>query len=139
MPSNQHVLRFPATPSGLAHAAGTLQALLDAEHVAGGPRYNVELAFEEVVANIVRHGAPTGDVEAIIRFSDDEIVMTFEDDGVPFDPREHPEPVVPTDDPPVGGLGLVLLRKITRIAYERTGQDRNVLTLTLPARAPAAR
>ena len=50
------------------------------------PRFKVELAFEEVAANIVRHGHPTEDVEVAIRFDDDEIVLTFEDDGAPFDP-----------------------------------------------------
>jgi serine/threonine-protein kinase RsbW len=136
MSTNQHLLRFPATLDGLEHAATTLRELLNARHVDGGPRYNVELVFEEVVANIVRHGSPRGDVEVSIRLGCDEIVMTFEDDGVPFDPREHPDPVAPTsiDDAQVGGLGLVLLRKLTRMAYERTPQDHNLLTLTIPAR-----
>ncbi|MEQ1573770.1 MAG: ATP-binding protein [Vicinamibacterales bacterium] len=137
MPTNQHRLRFPPTLPGLEHAASALRELLNARHVDSSPRYNVELAFEEAVSNIVRHGSPIGDVEVVIRFDDDEIVMMLEDDGVPFDPRERPDPVMPTsiDDAPVGGLGLVLLRKIlTRMVYERTPQNRNLLTLAIAAR-----
>ncbi len=132
-----HMLRFPATLSGLEQGAGALRELLDSRHVVGGPRYNVELTFEEVVANIVRHGGPTSDVEVAIRFDDDEILMTFEDDGVPFDPRTSLDPALPTsiDDAPVGGLGLVLLRSVvTRMVYERTPVQRNQLTLAISAR-----
>jgi serine/threonine-protein kinase RsbW len=121
----------------LEHAAVALRELLDARHVDGDPRYNVELAFEEVAANIVRHGSPEGDVEVAIDLGDDEIVMTFEDDGVAFDPREQPAPATPTsiDDAQVGGLGIVLLRTIsTRMDYARTPQGRNVLTIAIPAR-----
>jgi serine/threonine-protein kinase RsbW len=136
MTTNPHLLRFPSTLDGLEHAAGALRDLLHARHVDDGPRYNVELVFEEVVANIVRHGSPTSDVEVAIRFDDEEIVMTFEDDGVPFDPLERPDPVAPTsiDDARVGGLGLVLLKKLTRMGYQRTPTNRNLLTLVIPAR-----
>jgi serine/threonine-protein kinase RsbW len=133
---HEHGLRFAATRDGLEHGALALRDLLDAQHVGGGSRYNVELAFEEVATNIVRHGAPTSDVEFTIVFGVDEIVMTFRDDGIPFDPRAHPAPVAPTsiDDAPIGGLGLVLLRTIsTRMEYERTPQDCNLLTIVIPA------
>jgi len=121
----------------LEHAARTLREWLDARNLTGDPRYNVELAFEEIAANIVRHGSPSGDVEVDIHLGDDEIVMTFEDDGVAFDPREQPAPVTPTsiDEAKVGGLGIVLLRTIsTRMDYARTPQGRNVLTIAIPAR-----
>jgi serine/threonine-protein kinase RsbW len=136
MSTNPHVLRFPATLAGLEPAASALRDLLNAHGVEGRPRYHVELAFEEVFANIVRHGSPSGDVEVTVQFGDDEIVVTFEDDGLPFDPCEPPDPVAPTsiDDAQVGGLGLVLLRKLTRMTYERKPTGRNLLTVAIPAR-----
>ena len=137
MRANEHRMRFPPTLAALADAAEDLRGWLAAEQVNGRSRYNVELAFEEVVANIVRHGAPTDDVEVAIRFDADEIVMTFEDDGIPFDPRGTSDPVMPAsiEEAEVGGLGLVLLRTIlSRIAYQRTPQQRNLLTLAIQAR-----
>ena len=137
MPIRQHVLRFGATLAGLEQGAGALRSVLDTQQVTADPRFKVELAFEEVVANIVKHGHPTDDVEVAIRFDDDEIVLTFEDDGVPFDPLARPDPILPSsiDEAEVGGLGLVLLKRMmTRIAYERTPRDRNLLTVALPAR-----
>ena len=137
MPTHQHVLRFCATIAGLEEAAGALRSVLDEQQVNADPRFKVELAFEEVVANIIKHGRPTEDVEVAIRFDDDEIVLTFEDDGVPFDPLSRPDPVAPSsiDEAVVGGLGLVLVKNMTtRLDYERTPRHRNLLTLALPAR-----
>ena len=137
MPTSQSVLCFPGTLAGFEEAAAALRGLLDARQLYGAPRYNVELAFEEIATNIIRHGSPIADVELTIFFDHDEIVLTFEDDGVPFDPRRPPDPEMRTsiDEPSVGGFGLVLVRKIsTRIAYERTSQCRNHLRLAIPAR-----
>ena len=137
MTMRQHLLRFPATLAGLEETTGTLSKILDDRGVDDGARYHVELVFEEVAANIVRYGSPTGEIEAAVRFDDDEIVLTFEDDGVPFDPRRRSDPALPSsiDEAPVGGLGLVLLRTVvTRMTYERTQQERNLLTLAIPAR-----
>jgi signal transduction histidine kinase len=80
--------------AGFLEASNALHRLLDTKHLAAGPRYHVELVFEEIASNIVRHAFPTGDVEVTIAF-DDEIVLTFEDDGVPFDPRKQRAPAMP--------------------------------------------
>jgi anti-sigma regulatory factor (Ser/Thr protein kinase) len=137
MLTSRHAVRFPGTFAGLEVAGSTLRQLLDERQLAGAPRYNVELAFEEIGANIVRHGSPTSDVEVAIVFTPDETVLQFEDDGVPFDPREHTEPTLPQslDDALVGGLGIMLVRKVsTRVHYERTPQQRNQLTVAISAR-----
>src|SRR4051812_44960231 len=57
-PTGQHTLRFPATPDGVTSASESLSRLLDDERVGGRARHNVELAFEEIGTNIVRHGRP---------------------------------------------------------------------------------
>jgi anti-sigma regulatory factor (Ser/Thr protein kinase) len=134
MTTRQHLLRFPGTLQGFSEAAETLRGLLDARHLDGDARYNVELAFDEIATNIIRHGSPTGDIEVAIAFGDDEVVLTFEDDGVPFDPCAHTAPAS-TGEVTVGGLGLVLIRRIsTGMTYERTPQNRNRLALVMPAR-----
>lgn len=136
MASHQHVLRFPATRAGFEDAANALRGVLDTRELGPGPRYNVELAFEEVATNIIRHGSPRGDVEVAITFDDQEIILTFDDDGAAFDPRNQPAPPVPAsiEEAPLGGLGLVLVRKVSsRITYERTAQHRNHLTLAIAA------
>jgi len=134
MTPSHHALRFLATQRGVEEAAASLRRFLDEMGLGAATRYNVELAFEEVAGNIMRHGSPASDVEFSIASDRREIVLTFDDDGVAFDPREQPEPPIPEsiDDAVVGGLGLVLLRRIaSRIDYTRTAHGRNHLSLAI--------
>ena len=135
----ERVLEFSATLHGYRQALGALQAALDEHGVRGKARYNVELVFEEIVCNIIRHGR-AGDTDRAIRvavdFGHDAVVMSFHDNGPQFDPRQQPLPDKPQslDHMRVGGLGLLLVRKsTTRIEYERTAQNENHLTVAVAA------
>lgn len=134
MISTEHVLRFPGTSMGLDGAVRSLRQILDARQLHPQHRHDVELVFEEVASNIVNYGHPSHDVDLVVRFND-ETVLTFEDDGVAFDPRDQPAPPVPVrrEDLRIGGLGIMLVRTIcTRIDYTRTPEQRNRLTLVIP-------
>lgn len=136
-------LKFPATMSGFEQAFGSLQSELGRDELHPGTRYNVELVFEEIVANIVRHGSGGGEISGVdvavdVQVGVDAIVMTFDDGGVPFDPVGRPDPRKPTsiEDTPIGGLGLMMVRKAaTAMRYERTPEQRNRLVVTLPTTA----
>src|SRR5262252_1060892 len=136
MAVRETAVRLPATISGLAQAGEALRAFLDTLELDSSRRYRVELTFDEIAGNIVRHGQPVSSVELLIAVDDAEALMTFDDDGVPFDPRT-PDAPKPAPRPPdhVGGLGLVLVKTYaSRIEYERTGQRHNRLTLAIPLR-----
>lgn len=129
-----HVLRFPATTAGFGDALKRLRALLDARQLHPRHRHDLELVFDEVATNIVNHGQPSGEVEAVIRFAD-ETTLRFEDDGIAFDPRAQPAPPAATRraDLRIGGLGLVIVRDLcSRFDYVRTPEHRNRLTLSIP-------
>jgi len=130
-----HVLRFPGTLDAFKRAFSQLNAILDGGPVRGEARFHVELVFDEIAANIIRHAHPTGEIEVTVRLGR-EVVMTFEDDGVPFDPCAQPEPPEPKslEEATPGGRGLLLVRRYsTRLDYRRTPQGRNCLMVALPA------
>jgi anti-sigma regulatory factor (Ser/Thr protein kinase) len=130
-----HVLRFAAASASFEAAADEFRAALDACGARGRARYNAELVFEEIVSNVVRHGdAGAIDVSLACEPDADRIVLTFDDDGPPFDPLEQPLPGRPAsiEEAPLGGLGLVLVRRAsTSLRYERTGEGKNRLTVAL--------
>ncbi len=129
---------FRATHAGFAHAFSRLRGALDGEGLDPAPRYNVELVFEEIVANIVAHGAVDGrepDVRVTLEPSSDSIVLKFEDDGPPFDPRGRTDPVPAKslEEARIGGFGLMLVRRAaSALDYLRTAEGRNRVTVTLP-------
>lgn len=132
--TTEHRLRFPGTTRGLDTAVKRLRRILDARRLHPRHRHDVELVFEEVASNIVSYGQPSRAVEAVVCFGD-ETILTFEDDGVAFDPRAQPPPPAATQrsELRIGGLGLVIVRDLcTRLDYVRTPEARNRLTLAIP-------
>ena len=86
----------------------------------------LEVVFEELVSNIVRHGGGSADVAIVIEaeLRDNEIRLAVEDDGPAFNPFDRPEPAPYTDlaTAQPGGLGIPLVRRLTRFAeYARIG------------------
>jgi anti-sigma regulatory factor (Ser/Thr protein kinase) len=65
------------------------------------------------------------------------LILTFTDDGLPFNPLTLPEPRihVPIEERGIGGLGIHLLRKIADdLHYSRTdGKNRLTLRKSLSA------
>ena len=115
--------------------------LLDTVPLSAQTRYNAELVFEEIVANIVGHGAPDGhalEVRFILESGADSITLIFDDNGMPFDPRGRPDPPPQKslDQARVGGFGLMLVRHAaSSLDYLRTPEGHNRLIVSLPLRA----
>lgn len=130
-------IRFSGTHAGFAQAFARLRGVLDAQELDAASRYSAELIFEEVVANIVKHGAPDGrelDVHVTLEPRADSIVLTFDDDGVQFDPRGRPDPLPAKSlaEAKIGGFGLMLVRRAaSALDYRRTAEGRNQLTVML--------
>ncbi len=132
-------LRLAGTPQGFEQAFLELRGALDGTELKpdGRTRYQIELVFEEIVGNIVRYGAPQGG-ELRIEVSVDvrgDCIMTFNDDGIPFDPCSFGAAAPPKNlaEAPDGGFGLTIVRRVTSsMRYERAA-DHNRLLVTLPA------
>ena len=77
--------------------------------------FRVELVVEELVVNIIRHGAPRGATRAVLSAlcRNGQAIVTVEDDGPEFDPlaasaRPVAGALVGNHD---GGFGLHLIRR----------------------------
>ena len=57
--------------------------------------------------------------------------LRFIDDGAPYDPLAHTDPdtTLSAEERPIGGLGIMMVKKIAdAVTYSRDG-DRNTLTV----------
>ena len=94
----------------------------------------IAVALDEVLNNVIHHGL--GDragreISVDLDYSNGEVRVEVEDDGLPFDPTQVPAPKLASGlaQRTVGGLGLVFVRALTdSIAYRR-GADHNCLVL----------
>lgn len=90
----------------------------------------LRMATEEAVVNIVNHGKATA-ITLTAELADHRIVITIDDDGVPFDPTQQSviDLSVPADERPLGGLGIIMMRQMTdAMSYQRV-DGHNILKM----------
>ena len=142
---------FPSTQDGIAAASDFLdecvEKIPECRHEppdAGHEGSNVfvkrllslapalHVILDEICSNIVKHSGASGfemDVEMLAEPAG--VKLTFVDDGSPYDPLSHEDPdtALPAEERPIGGLGIMMVKKMaTSVNYERK-HDRNFLTV----------
>jgi anti-sigma regulatory factor (Ser/Thr protein kinase) len=131
-------LRIEPSTAALEAGRQTLQKFLEDAGTGAGGRYRTELAFEELVVNVMRHGYRGGGtsgrpIDVRVGVRGEEIVLTIEDDADPFDPLQVPQAPRPGSiaQARIGGLGLQLVRSVAKqFDYERL-DGRNRVTVAI--------
>jgi len=113
------------TLAAIEEGSARMLAFLDRATLDETTQNRLQVVFEELVANIVRHGFSAHSAQSIlvkIGQRPDAVEFVFEDDGAPFNPLEAPppRPYTSIEKAKVGGLGISLVTKYaSRIRYER--------------------
>lgn len=141
-------LALPGTIEHWCEASRAFEAFLEAEGVPPGVIFSAALVLEEVVTNVIKYAYPpegtedeaapervTAEREILLEafVGPEDLVLRVTDDGREFDLRAAPPPDfdAPIEERQVGGLGIHLVRRLTKhIEYART-DGKNVLTLFL--------
>lgn len=95
----------------------------------------IRLALEEAVVNVIDYAYPyeeEGTVSIQADSNGKEVRFTITDFGVPFDPTAMLEPDTTLDaqNRPIGGLGILLSRRLMDSIYYSRKNGKNVLSLT---------
>ncbi len=95
----------------------------------------VELALEEILVNVISYAYPRnrqGDAEVLCACEKERaLTIVVTDRGAPFNPLDRPDPDtgLALEDRSIGGLGILLTKKMMdHIDYERH-QGKNILTM----------
>ncbi len=124
---------FPAAAEDVPRAVEFVVGLAAGVGLGAERRQRLELAVEEWVVNLCRHAyeSAPGMIEVAVGTAAGRLVVEIVDQGPAFDPTAAPDPDVaaPLDERQEGGLGLLLIRRMTdAFGYRRDG-GRNVVTL----------
>ena len=136
------VRTFPPTQEGIEAASAFLDETLG--RFASNPLNfqtaklpTLHIILDEICSNIVKHSGASGfemDVELLADPAG--VRLTFIDDGKPYDPLTHEDPdtSIPLAERAIGGLGIMMVKKMAdSVSYERV-HDRNYLTVLCVAR-----
>ena len=92
------------------------------------------LILEELFTNTITHGASDGRevfIEVNLGIDKDELIMTYKDNGMPFNVLDLPEPdlTASIENREVGGLGVHYVKTLTdSVEYEYV-EKQNVLKM----------
>lgn len=95
------------------------------------------LAIEEVAVNVINYAYSDGEAGELslgVKVLDDALVFVFTDGGKPFNPLTAPAPdtTARLEDRKIGGLGILLARKLTdAMSYRLTDEGKNELTMRI--------
>lgn len=107
--------------------------LIDSETVVPAKQANrLRIAADEVASNLLSYSGAT---EVLCQFAihTSEVILNFSDDGVAYAPlsRSAPDTTASVEERPIGGLGLLLVKRLmSDVRYERNA-GKNILTLQL--------
>jgi serine/threonine-protein kinase RsbW len=127
-------IKVLATPEAISELTDKVLAFLREQQVDARAAHHVALAVEELVMNLGTHGN-CRDQPARIKLIVEpaQVKAEITDTGPPFDPRQIADPNIsaPLEDRPIGGLGLYLVRQLSRSFDYKRRKGRNVTTFSI--------
>jgi len=131
---SRKTLSVAGTSAGVARAADAFDEFCLSARVPNVAKWRFQLALDELLSNIVRHGyaGAEGNITLTFAQTDDTISIEIVDAAPEFDPRKAPAPETtsPVESRRPGGLGVFLAESLLdELSYERRG-DKNHVTLT---------
>lgn len=133
--SNCLAIDLGTDPAQLNGVFERLEAFAEANGWPPGVAMQVQLILEEVLLNSMTHGLggrADGKVRLTLEQKGDQVDIEIVDNGIAFDPLDHPEPDLDAsiEEREIGGLGIHFMRTIMdSVSYERDG-DLNRLRMS---------
>ena len=99
--------------------------------------HDVNLVLEEAGVNVIRYAYPDNgpETEILLRMQTEgkELVLEIEDGGIAFNPVDFPEPDFkgPSVDRSRGGMGIYLIRQLSKSVSYKRNNNKNILTITV--------
>jgi serine/threonine-protein kinase RsbW len=127
-----------AQPALVAELNARVLDFLQRQQVDARAANHVALVIEEVLTNIGTHGRCTDrPVQVALTVAPGRVDGEIVDTGLPFDPRDAPEPDLAGNagERPAGGLGLFLVRRLTSALEYASRNGENCLHFAV-ARQP---
>ncbi|MDR2632640.1 MAG: ATP-binding protein [Treponema sp.] len=115
------VMTLPADISQLKKALEFIRTIAERAGCPHEIEQSIEIASEEIFVNIASYAYPKTEagevrigckVERNVKNS--KFLVVFTDRGKQYNPLEHPDPdiTVPIDERPIGGLGLLMVKRM---------------------------
>jgi serine/threonine-protein kinase RsbW len=126
-------ITIPSDIAAIREVTGALETAMKLYAFADVDILDTQLALEEALTNTIVHGYRDhpGDLTINCRTSHGLVELQIEDSAPPFDPLSVPDPDVSAglDKRRVGGLGVLLIRRVMDDIVYRYEDGKNILVM----------
>jgi anti-sigma regulatory factor (Ser/Thr protein kinase) len=125
---NRFAAEIVPESTAIAQLTERASAFLRGNGVDARATHHVALVVEELLTNFATHGAlPAAPATVVVTVEAGRVAGEIRHAGAPFDPLTVPAPDVtlPLDERLLGGLGLLLVRRLTSELHFRHENDVN--------------
>lgn len=124
-------LTIPATVENIDAVTDFVDEQLEAYDCSMKAQTQINIAIDELFSNIANYAynPEVGDATVRVEVCEEplSVVITFIDQGVPYDPlkKEDPDITLPAEERDIGGLGIYMVKKsMDDVSYEyKDGQN----------------
>ena len=126
---------FAALRSELPSVAAFVEAHLEEAGCPMKTAMQIEVAVEEIFVNIANYAYASGKGMASVKVVTEKdpaaVIITFEDDGVYYDPlkKDDPDVTLGADEREIGGLGIFMVKKSMDDMFYEYKDGKNILTI----------
>lgn len=120
-------LELPRDIAAVEKARLALAAYLEPFSVEPRVMNRIEVVLEELVSNVARHASKASLIRMDASADKHEVRVEITDDGAAFNPldQDDPEAFEDLENARLGGLGIPLIRRLTKSARYSRSEDRN--------------
>lgn len=128
-------ITLKATKENLDQALSFIDTALESLDCSPKTQMQIDIAVEELYVNIANYAYAPGEGDVCLTFesreSPSEVLITFEDSGIPYDPLKKPDPDVTlsAEDRQIGGLGIYMVKKSMDGMEYKYEDGKNILTI----------
>ena len=128
-------LTLAATPENIETVTDFVNEQLKALDCPMKAQMQIDIAIDELFGNIAHYAytPEVGSATVRVEVLDDplSVVLTFIDEGVPYDPlgAADPDITLPAGERAIGGLGIFMVKKIMDEITYRYENGRNILSI----------
>ena len=124
-----------ATLENLDEVMAFVEEQMEVYHCSMKMQMQIAVAVEEIYVNIASYAYREQKGNARIRVQSGgeplQIIITFEDDGIPYNPllKEDPDITLSAEERKIGGLGIYIVKKSKDQVEYHYQNGKNILTI----------
>ena len=125
------ILHIEATSQNTSAVLEFVENTLLNEHIPLKLVQKLLICTDEIYANITQYANATF-VKIQCSVSENQVILEFKDDGIPYNPLNAPPPdtSLSPEERPLGGYGIHIVKKLADHVQYQSIDNQNVLSIT---------